>query len=78
MLAGRSAGLGASIAVSSGRKREVDVGEIRNLFALLDDLRLGRAHIDRLTPQSLGDDKPKTVDVGLRRHLAAGEAELLR
>ena len=57
--------------------RSVDVGKVGNDAALLDDVDLRAAHVDRPPAQGLREDQAETVDVRLERDLAAGEADLL-
>ena len=78
MLAGRSSGSGCSIASMSGRNSAIDAGQVGHAPALLDDLELRAAHVERLAAQRRRQHQPETVDVGLLGHLAAEQPELLR
>ena len=74
---GRSAGLGCSMRSISGRMRRSMCFRSGTLPALLDDLGLVAAHVDRLPGQRFGQHQRQAVDVRLRAHVAAVEAELL-
>ncbi len=61
----------------SGRRRASTPDEVRHLAALLDDLDLVAAHVERPAGKRFRQHEAEAVDVRLRRHVAAEEAELL-
>ena len=74
---GRESGSGWSIRSSSGLMRRSIAPRSGTLRRLSSTCRLAAAHVDRPAGEGFDQDQSETVDVGLRPHVAAEQAELL-